>query len=269
MNAQLFRDIPNSDEGLTLYGELLPSRLLLGTALYASPDILRRAAEAAKPAALTVSLRRETAGFRRGPTLLGAGQKSWAPHSPEHRGLHTAREAITTAQMARELFEPTGSSSRSSPMTTRFSPMCSASGGSGAQAGWVQSLPLLHRGPKRCGAAGQCRLSAAHALGSPIGTARGIMNPYALRSLRAYFPDTPLIVDAGLGAPSHAAQAMELGYDGVLLNTAIAKASDPVLMAEAFSQAISAGRLAYRAGLMPPRDMASPSTPVAGLAFRD
>ncbi len=75
------------------------------------------------------------------------------------------------------------------------------------------------------------------------------MNPYALRSLRAYFPDTPLIVDAGIGAPSHAAQAMEMGYDGVLLNTAVAKASDPIAMAAAFAQAIEAGRLAYRAGL--------------------
>ncbi|MBI4724743.1 MAG: thiazole synthase, partial [Rhodomicrobium sp.] len=104
---------------------------------------------------------------------------------------------------------------------------------------------------------------------APIGTARGLINPYALRSLRAYFPDTPLIVDAGIGAPSHAAQAMELGFDGILLNTAVAKAKDPVAMASAFAKAIEAGRLAYRAGLMPPRDMASPSTPVAGLAFRD
>ena len=106
---------------------------------------------------------------------------------------------------------------------------------------------------------------------APIGTARGLMNPYALRSLRAYFPGTPLIVDAGLGAPSHAAQAMEMGYDGALLNTAVAKATDPVAMAAAFAQAIEAGPGGARpgAGLMPPRDMASPSTPVAGLAFRD
>ena len=80
---------------------------------------------------------------------------------------------------------------------------------------------------------------------------------------------SPLIVDAGIGAPSHAAEAMELGFDGVLLNTAVAKARDPVAMAEAFAKAIEAGRLAWRAGIMPPRDMASPSTPVAGLAFLD
>ena len=90
-----------------------------------------------------------------------------------------------------------------------------------------------------------------------------------MQSMRAYFPDVPLIVDAGIGAPSHAAQAMEMGFDGVLLNTAVAKAGDPVRMAEAFAQAIDAGRAAFEAGLMGMRDMAQPSTPVAGTPFFD
>ncbi len=102
---------------------------------------------------------------------------------------------------------------------------------------------------------------------SPIGSARGLINKTALQSMRAYFPDTPLIIDAGIGTPSHAAEAMELGYDAVLLNTAVAKAGDPVKMARAFAQAIEAGRLAFEAGLVEPRDMASPSTPVAGTPF--
>ena len=105
--------------------------------------------------------------------------------------------------------------------------------------------------------------------GAPIGTGRGIANKPAMRTLRAYFPGVPLVVDAGLGAPSHAAEAMELGYDAVLLNTAIAKATDPVLMAEAFATAVKAGRLGYEGGLMAPRDMAVPSTPVAGTPFFD
>jgi thiazole synthase len=84
--------------------------------------------------------------------------------------------------------------------------------------------------------------------------------------MRAHFPEVPLIVDAGVGLPSHAAAAMELGYDGVLLNTAVAKAGDPVAMARAFSQAIEAGRTAFLAGPMQPRDMAEPSTPVVGRA---
>jgi thiazole synthase len=103
--------------------------------------------------------------------------------------------------------------------------------------------------------------------GSPIGSGRGLNNTYALRQLRAYFPGVPLIIDAGLGAPSHAAQAMEMGYDACLLNTAVAKAGDPVRMAEAFAQAVRAGRTAFVSGLMEPRDMASPSTPVAGTPF--
>ena len=102
--------------------------------------------------------------------------------------------------------------------------------------------------------------------GAPIGSGKGLNNVFGLRALRAHFPEIPLIVDAGLGLPSHAAAAMELGYDGVLLNTAVAKAGDPVAMARAFGQAIEAGRAAFLAGPMEPRDMAAPSTPVVGRA---
>ena len=105
--------------------------------------------------------------------------------------------------------------------------------------------------------------------GAPIGSGRGLANPYGLKTMRAYFPGIPLVIDAGVGAPSHAAQAMEMGYDAVLLNTAVAKAADPVRMAAAFAAAIEAGHTAYTAGLMEMRDMASPSTPVAGTPFFD
>jgi thiazole synthase len=87
--------------------------------------------------------------------------------------------------------------------------------------------------------------------------------------MRNYFPDIPLVIDAGIGAPSQAAQAMEMGYDAVLLNTAVAKAADPVAMAAAFRDGISAGRRAFVAGLMGTRDMAELSTPVAGTPFFD
>ena len=102
---------------------------------------------------------------------------------------------------------------------------------------------------------------------SPIGSALGITNRAALKLLRQRLPDITLIVDAGLGAPSHAAEALELGYDGVLLNTAVAKAADPVSMAGAFRLAVDAGRAAFEAGLMGPRDFASPSSPVIGTPF--
>ena len=102
---------------------------------------------------------------------------------------------------------------------------------------------------------------------APIGSARGISNRDALKLLRTRLPEVTLVVDAGLGAPSHAADALEIGYDAVLLNTAIAKAGDPVAMAKAFRLAVEAGRTAYEAGLMGPRDFASPSTPVVGTPF--
>jgi len=102
--------------------------------------------------------------------------------------------------------------------------------------------------------------------GAPIGSARGLNNVYGLKALRAHFPEIPLVVDAGLGVPSHAAAAMELGYDAVLLNTAVAEAGDPVAMAKAFAMAIDAGRMAFAAKPLEPRDMAVPSTPVLGKA---
>ena len=99
-----------------------------------------------------------------------------------------------------------------------------------------------------------------------IGTGRGPVNPYALRMLRERL-DVPMIVDAGLGLPSHACQVMEWGFDGVLLNTAVALAQDPVAMASAFAKATQAGRAAHRAGAMAAQEHAQPSTPVLGTPF--
>ena len=103
--------------------------------------------------------------------------------------------------------------------------------------------------------------------GAPIGTGLGLTNIYGLRTLRSQFPDVPMVIDAGIGLPSHAAMAMEMGFDAVLLNTAVAKAGDPPAMAEAFAKAIAAGKLARDADPMEPRNMASASTPVIGKAF--
>ena len=100
--------------------------------------------------------------------------------------------------------------------------------------------------------------------GAPIGSGQGLVNPGALRTLRARLPGVPLIVDAGIGSPADAVQAMELGLDGVLLNTAVSKALEPVRMAHAFGLGIRAGRLAFEAGVMAKQDMAVASTPVVG-----
>jgi len=104
--------------------------------------------------------------------------------------------------------------------------------------------------------------------GAPIGSGRGLNNLFGLTALRAHFPDVALIIDAGIGVPSHAARALELGFDAVLINTAVAQAGDPVQMAAAFAQAVEAGRSARLAGPIEPRDLAAPSTPVIGTAFR-
>jgi thiazole synthase len=104
--------------------------------------------------------------------------------------------------------------------------------------------------------------------GAPIGSGRGLNNLLGLRALRAHFAQVPLIVDAGIGVPSHAAQALELGYDAVLVNTAVAQARDPVQMAAAFALAVQAGQAARAAGPIEARDFATPSTPVIGTAFR-
>ena len=103
--------------------------------------------------------------------------------------------------------------------------------------------------------------------GAPIGTGRGLMNKYNLQTLRERLPNTPLIIDAGIGAPSQACEAMEMGFDAVLLNTAVAKAAEPAVMAKAFADAIVAGRSAFEAGLMTTRQTAQPSTPTIGQPF--
>jgi thiazole synthase len=103
--------------------------------------------------------------------------------------------------------------------------------------------------------------------GAPIGSGQGLINPTALRTLRARLPNVPLVVDAGIGSPKDAVQAMEMGFDAVLLNTAVAQADDPVGMARAFKLALEAGRLAYESGIMAQQEMAVPSTPVTGRPF--
>jgi thiazole synthase len=103
--------------------------------------------------------------------------------------------------------------------------------------------------------------------GAPIGSGLGLNNVFGLRTMRGYFPDTPLIIDAGIGRPSHAAAAMEMGFDAVLLNTAVARSGEPPWMAWAFAWAIKAGRAARNAVMIEPRNMAQPSTPVAGTPF--
>jgi len=256
---------------LTLYGEAFPSRMLIGTAQYPSPHILAEAVRASGAGIVTVSLRREQARGRTGERFLELIEALGVRVLPNTAGCHTVKEAVTTAQMAREVFGTDWLKLEVIANDDTLQPEVF---------GLVEAAKILSADGFKVLPYTTADLSVADKLlaagckvlmpwGAPIGTGRGLANPYALKSLRAYYPGVPLIIDAGIGAPSHAAQAMEMGFDGVLLNTAVAKAEDPVRMAQAFAQAIEAGRTAYEAGLMGMRDMAQPSTPVAGTPFFD
>ncbi|MBN9235678.1 MULTISPECIES: thiazole synthase [Phyllobacteriaceae] len=253
---------------LKLYDAEVSSRLLLGTALYPSPSIMAGAVKASGTQVVTVSLRREAAGGKSGGQFWELIQALGARVLPNTAGCHSVKEAITTARMARDVFgtswiklEIIGNHDTLQPDVFGLVEAARILVQEGFEVfpyttdDLVVAERLLEAG---------CKLLMPWC--APIGSARGPQNIDTLRSLRGHFPDVPLIVDAGIGRPSHAAAVMELGYDAVLLNTAVAKAGDPVAMARAFAKAVEAGREALLAGLLEPRDMAVPSTPVIGMA---
>ena len=260
----------HEEDQLTIYGHRFTSRLLLGTARYESPRQLLDATLAAEPALLTVSLRRQLAGTN------GSGQMFWnllrqanRPILPNTAGCLTAHEAVTTACMARELFDTTlikleviGDEVNLQPdpfglidaatellkLGFQVFPYCTED--------WVICRRLLDAG---------CQVLMPWA--APIGSGQGPRNPAGLRELRKRVPSVPLIVDAGIGLPSHACQVMEWGFDAVLVNTAVSRACDPVCMARAFAEAVSAGRSAFLSGPMIVQELAVPSTPEFGRPF--
>lgn len=250
----------------TFYGESLNTALMLGTSQYPSPAVLADAFRSSGASVATVSLRRE----------MGAGQDFWALVRklgvrvlPNTAGCHTVQEAVTTAQMAREVFgtswiklEVIGHNDTLQPDPFALLEAARILTAEGFEVFPYTTDDLVLA--ERLVEAG-CRVLMPWA--APIGSGLGINNRYALRTLRAHLPDVTLVVDAGLGVPSHAAAVMEMGYDAVLLNTAVAKAGDPAAMARAFALAVEAGSLAHAADPMEPRDMAVPSTPVIGKAW--
>jgi len=263
-----------TEDTLTLYGQTFASRLLLGTSRYESPVQLAAAISAADPALLTVSVRRQLPGG--GPGSPNGGGSFWnllwetgRKILPNTAGCHTAREAVNTACMAQELFETSlikleviGDEVNLQPdpfglvdaarelvkLGFQVLPYCTED--------WVLCRRLMDAG---------CEVLMPWA--APIGTGQGPRNPRGLRDLRERFPQIPLIVDAGLGLPSHACQVMEWGFDGVLLNTAVSRSLDPVRMARAFAEAVKGGRNAFIAGPMIVQDAAVSSTPEIGRPF--
>jgi thiazole synthase len=251
------------------YGSELKSQMMLGTAQYPSPAILVSCFEKSKASVATVSLRRESGNLDSGNSFWSIIKKLDVKILPNTAGCHTVKEAVTTAHMAREIFdtkwiklEVIGEEDTLQPDVFGLVEAAKILSDEGFEVfpytteDLVVADKLLNSG---------CKVLMPW--GSPIGSGQGLNNIFGLKALRAHFPDIPMVIDAGIGLPSHATKAMELGFDAVLLNTAIAKAGDPIVMAEAFSHAIISGALGLNADPMEPRDMANPSTPIFGKAF--
>lgn len=251
------------------YGDSIQNALLLGTARYPSPAILAAAIEQSAVEVVTVSLRREAGGGVAGKNFWELIKELGVKVLPNTASCYSVKEAVTTANMAREVFdtkwiklEVIGDPDTLQPdifgLVEAARILCKDG---------FQVFPYTTEDLVVADKLLQVGCEILMPWGSPIGSGRGLNNPYGLRTLRAHFKDVPIVVDAGIGLPSHAAHAMELGCDAVLLNTAVAKAGDPVAMARAFSDAVAAGRAAYLAHPIEKCDMAHPSTPVIGKAF--
>lgn len=251
------------------YGVELSSRLMVGTARFPSPAVLSQAVRVSGAEVATVSLRRESGADRSGQAFWSIVRELGVRVLPNTAGCRSVKEAITTAHMAREVFgtkwlklEVIGEDDTLQPDVfglVEAARILTAEG--------FEVFPYTTEDLVVAGKLMDAGCQVLMPWGSPIGSGRGLNNLFGLKALRAHFPGIPLVIDAGIGVPSHAAQAMELGFDAVLINTAIARARDPVGMAEAFSAAVEAGMLAYNAGPMEAREMAAPSTPVIGKAF--
>lgn len=259
----------NGSDSLILYGERFASRLLLGTSRYPSPQTLENAVRASNPAMITVSLRRQGSSTAEAHSGFWELLKKMAvPVLPNTAGCHSPQEVITTAQMAREVFETDwikleliGDDYTLQPDTLRLVETAQTLIKDG-----FKVLPYCTEDLILCQRLVDIGCKAVMPWAAPIGTGQGPLNPYALKLLRDRL-QVPLLVDAGIGLPSHACTVMEWGFDGVLLNTAVALADDPVVMAKAFAMAVDAGRAAHLSGAMKPQVSAQASTPLVGTPF--
>ncbi len=253
----------------TIGDTALASRLFLGSALYNSPELMKSAIRASGAEVVTASLRRQTPAEKGGETFWQYIKDLNLKILPNTAGCRSATEAVATAEVAREIFETnwiklevTGDDYTLQPDPFELVDAARQLVSLGFQVFPYSTTDLIVA--QRLHDVG-CKIIMPWA--APIGTGQGPTDMRALALLRTRLPDCILIVDAGIGKPSHATQIMELGYDAVLLNSAIALADDPVRMAKAFRLSVQAGRDGYKAGLMETRDTASPSTPTLGVPF--
>jgi thiazole synthase len=259
--------IAAQDEDRLRIGPLdLRSRVLIGTSRYPSPQVMLDAVEASGAELATVSIRRVNLKETEGESVLGLLRERGLQILPNTAGCYTAREAVLTAGLAREALgtdlvklEVIGDDETLYPDVEQLLKAAKELVDDG-----FHVLAYANDDPITCRKLADLGCAAVMPLAAPIGSGMGLVNPYTLRIIREMLPDTPLLVDAGIGTASDAALAMELGYDGVLLNTAISGAEHPVLMAAAVRHAVEAGRLAFRAGRIPRRLYANASSPLDG-----
>ena len=244
----------------------LPSRLIVGTGKYPSLEIMQRAHEASGAAMVTVAIRRINLDDPSGKTMLDYVDRTRFLILPNTAGCTTAKDAVLTAQLARELLgtdliklEVIGDARTLYPDTTE-----TIAAARELVADGFTVLPYIVDDPTACARLEDAGCAAVMPLGAPIGSGLGICNPYSIAIIKER-ASVPVIVDAGVGTASDAAIAMELGVDGVLMNTGIAAARDPVAMAHAMRLAVEAGRTSFLAGRMPKRLYANASSPVTDL----
>jgi len=258
---------------LTIYGQSLDSRLLIGSALYPSPEIMKKAIVASGSQVVTLSLKRQNPGQQAGKQIWQYIQETVKQTNgfllPNTAGCKTAKEAVTLAKMSRELFktnwiklEVIGDDYNLQPDAIELLSATEQLVNDG-----FKVLPYCTDDLVICQRLYDLGCEVIMPWASPIGTGKGLMNPYNLETIRLRLPNATLILDAGIGKPSDACLAMEMGYDGILLNSAIALADNPVLMAQAFASALKAGEQGYVAGIMQQRQTAHPSTPTLDTPF--
>ena len=250
-------------------GVTLESRLFIGTALYPSPEIMVEAIKASGADVITTSLRRQspqTAGGSDFWELIKPLGKHFLPNTA---GCKSVREAVTTAQMARELFdtnwiklEVIGDDYNLQP-----DPFGLLEATKELIAQGFEVFPYCTDDLVLCTRLVEAGCKTVMPWASPIGSGQGLLNPFNLRMIRERLKDVNIIIDAGIGKPSDAALALEMGFDAILINSAVALAGDPVQMARGFNHAVTAGRIGFEAQPMPQRDFASPSTPTLGTPF--
>ena len=253
----------------TIAGKTCHSHILLGTAQYPSLEILDKAIQASKTEIITVSLKKENPYEHKKNAFWESLKQFKGNILPNTAGCKSAHEAIELAQMSREIFnthwiklEVIGDDYLLQPHPFELVKAARTLIDLG-----FEVFPYCTDDLVLCQTLFDMGCQVLMPWGSPIGSGKGLNNPFQLSVLRSRLPNATLIVDAGIGSPLHAMHAMLLGFDGILMNSAISKARDPVKMATAFSLAVESGRLAYQAGVMPEVDFAVPSTPLPETLF--